>query len=298
MKETMLGVYQTRLEELAGAADTNRVKELLDPLAGRDVPAMMWRRILGIASRYPQMLGRCTLTRSHQRPSSGDGDVRLAAESALAACFESSLRISAGQSSIRSCRCRRRAVRPTEAKCLAPGVARTADRHRHVRLQRAESLTEHAQPEETPWPAEFLEDAPPQLERRSPTRGHSLHSSPPSTSSHNAPAPCRSTGPSRRRRSCLGRRAANPRRRGLKAKRRRGPVNSWSVQVGAREPLSPDDATDATEILVGPARPRLSQPDDLEDGDHGPDWGFPAGRVDAAEVSWLSHRETDCQTMG
>ena len=169
------------------------------------------------------------------------------------------------------------------------------------RLQRAETLTERAQPEETPWPAEFLEDAPPQLEREESETG------PLATLIAPVDQLAQRTGPMPIDWAIAATeiRALDDELRTLEGEdSKRSDAEGWltaaSVQVVAREPLPADDATAiATEILVRPASdPRLSQPDDLEDFDHGPHWGFPAGRVDAAEVSWLSHRATNCQTMG
>ena len=165
-EETILGVYQTRLEELAGSADIDAVEALLEPLAGRDVPAVIWRRILDVTSRYPRVLGPILADAVASAAILGDTNINLAAQPALAACFEflTEQQREAIEHTILSLPADEEFPRRRRNALLLalPEQLISSDAGRE---QRAEALTERGQPEEPPWPSDFLEDAPIHLDR-------------------------------------------------------------------------------------------------------------------------------------
>jgi hypothetical protein len=283
-EETILGAYQTRLEELASADDPDGVEQLLDPLAGRDVPAVIWRRILDVASHHPQMLGPMLADALASAGLLSDANASLAAEPALAACFAS---LTDAQ---------RQAIE--HAILALPDDDQYARRRRSGLLvalpeqlistetgreQRAEALTARDQPEQTPWASDFLEDMPSQLEHDQPEADPlAALTVPVQQAAQDNPATVDWATAAREIR------ALDEGLRTLEGEdSERSEAEGWltaaSVRVVAREPLPADDATTiATEILLrATTDPRPSEPDP-ESFDDVPHWSFPAGRVDAA----------------
>lgn len=284
-EETILGAYQTRLEELAGAHEADGVEQLLDPLASRDVPAVIWRRILDVASRHPQMLGPMLADALASTGLLNDVNVSLAAEPALAACFASltddqrqaiEQAIVALPDDDQYARRRRSAL----LAALPEQLIRTEVGRQH----RAEALRERAQPEATAWPADMLEDTPSRLEPEQPEPDPLATLTAPVQQVAEGNPPTADWATAARDIGALDAALRTLDGEDSKRSEAEGYLTAASVQAVVRRPLPTDDATAiATEILLRAATdPRPSEPDDLESFDEIPHWGLPAGRVGAA----------------
>jgi hypothetical protein len=286
-EETILGAYQTRLEELADADGADELGQLLDPLAGRDVPAVIWRRILDAASRHPQMLGPMLADLLASAALLGDPNVNLVAELALAAAFAfltEDQRAAIEHAIISLPDDEQYARRRRTALLLAlPEDLICTDT---VRRQRAEGLVvDGGVPEQTPWPSDFLDDARPQLEREKTHAGPLAALTAPvqQFAQGNAAADVDWATAAREIRA-LDDGLRNLQGDDSGRSEAEGWLTTASIRAVTREPLPADDATAAAaEILLRAASDsHPSQPDDLTSFDHGPHFGFPAGRVDAA----------------
>ena len=287
-EETMLAGYQTQLEHLAGAADTAGVEQLLDPLAGQNVPAVIWRRILTVTSAHPDLLGPLLAEALASAAFLGDVNINLAVQPVLTACFQflsDSQRLAVEQAILSLPDDDEYARRRRNAMLLAlPEQLIDSDDARH---QRTEALATSDQPEVTPCPSDFLEDAPlhfgpgrsddaggPLGELTAPVQQIAERSGPTPVDWSTAATQLRALDEALR----------SPDEAGRERDEAEGWLTTVSVQAVARRPLPADDSTAiATAILLRSTQdPRPSPPDDLDSFDNVPQWGFPPGRVDAA----------------
>ena len=286
-EETMLGAYQQRLDELAGAADIEGVRALLYPLAGRNVPAVIWRRILNVAARHPQLLGPLLSEVLASGAILAAINTNGPAAAALAACFEflsederehveqAILELPSDEEFAR--RRRGRLLTALPEQLIVTDAARE---------QRVSAVAEREDCDRKPPPLDLSEgpraepngdqsgDRAALTELIAPVQSLAQTSEPASVDWTNATADMRA----------LQAAIASLHVDGQQREEAEGWLTAASVRAAARDPLPADDATTlAAELLLAAASdPRPARKDDLESFDQFPSWGFPAGRVDAA----------------
>jgi hypothetical protein len=287
-EETMLGAYQQRLDELAAAADIEGVQALLYPLAGRDVPAVIWRRILNVAARHPHLLGPLLAEVLASGAILAAINTNGPAAAALTACFQflsederqqieqTMLELPSDDEFARRRRGRLLTALPEQL------IVTDATRE-----QRVSAVADREDSDREPPPLGDLGRRPPAepdgdqdgdrvalAELVAPVQALAQPSEPARVDWTKATADVRA----------LQAGIASLHVAGQQREEAEGWLTAASVRAAARDPLPADDATAlASELLLSAASdPRPDRDDDLESFDQFPSWGFPAGRVDAA----------------
>jgi hypothetical protein len=298
-EEKMLNAYQQRLEELSAAADIVGAEALLYPLAGRDVPAVIWRRILNVAARHPQQMGPLLAEVLASQAILAAMNTNGPAATALTACFQflsenerkqieqAILELPADEEFAR--RRREQLLTALPERLIVTDAARE---------QRPTTLAER---EDDDWEPPSVED-PGGRPSAEPAGDQSDDRTALATLTAPVQALAQGTEPS----GIDWTRAAEDVRAlrggiatlqvdGQQREEAEGWLTLASVRVAARNPLPADDATAlAAELLLTAATdPRPDQEDDLASFDRFPSWGFPAGRVDAARGLIALAREPD-----
>ena len=294
-EETMLGAYQQRLEELAAASDIEGVKALLYPLAGRDVPAAIWRRILNVATAHPQLMGPLLAEVLASGAILAGINTNGPAAATLTACFQFLTERERGavEQAILSLPSDEEFARHRRGRLLValPEQLIVTDA---AREQRATAITEREDRERPPLGYDGAHpptdsngdedgDRVALAELIAPVQAITQPSEGAGVDWAKAPADVRA----------LQAGLTTLDVDGQLREEAEGWLTQAAVRVAARDPLPADDATTlAAELLLAAAGDHRPGPDDdLEDFDKFPSWGFPAGRVDAARGLLALSRE-------
>lgn len=295
----MLNAYAQRLRDLADAGDIDAVVGLIDPLAGRDVPAAIWRQVLTVAAEHPELLGRLLPEVLASRAILGAVNTNGPVASAITACSpfldlaereaieKTILELPVDEDFERNRRDRLLLALPEQlVVSINAGEQRTA-------AVAARDQRERRQPA---WPPEDYVsttrdagDPDPELVALAELVAAVQTAAQPAEATS---VDWSTAGMNMR---ALHTRLADLQVDGPLRAEAEGWLSTAAVQAAARYPLPADDATEiATEVLMAAASDvRPESDEDTEESEAYPSCGFPAGRGDAARGLLALARDPD-----